>query len=139
MPDVNVLVYAHREESREHTRYANWLTSMATGMEPFALSEQVMQGFIRVVTNARIFDPPSTTEQAFEFLDELVSLAACVLIRPGPNHWKIFRRLCELGQLRGNLVADAAHAALAIESGCEWITADTDFARFAPMLRWRHL
>jgi hypothetical protein len=41
--------------------------------------------------------------------------------------------------LRGKLIADAAHAALAIETGCEWITADTDFARFAPLLRWRHL
>ena len=27
-------------------------------------------------------------------------------------------------------------AALAIESGCEWITADRDFSRF-PGLRWR--
>jgi predicted nucleic acid-binding protein len=28
-------------------------------------------------------------------------------------------------------------AALAIESGSEWITTDRDFARF-PSLRWRH-
>jgi predicted nucleic acid-binding protein len=35
--------------------------------------------------------------------------------------------------------ADAAHAALAIETGCEWISADTDFARFSPLLRWQHL
>jgi predicted nucleic acid-binding protein len=37
------------------------------------------------------------------------------------------------------MVADAAHAAVAIESGCEWVTADTDFARFSPLLRWKHL
>ena len=41
--------------------------------------------------------------------------------------------------LDGKLIADAAHAALAIETGCEWVTADTDFARFAPLLRWQHL
>ncbi|MGA2712459.1 MAG: PIN domain-containing protein [Bryobacteraceae bacterium] len=54
-------------------------------------------------------------------------------------HWTIFRQLCEDGKLKGKLVADAVHAAVAIESGCEWATADTDFARFAPLLRWAHL
>jgi hypothetical protein len=45
--------------------------------------------------------------------------------------------LCRLGGVRGNLVPDAFLAALAIESGSEWVTADRDFARF-PGLRWRH-
>lgn len=61
------------------------------------------------------------------------------MIRPGPRHWAIFRGLCESGSFKGKLVADAVHAAVAIESGCEWVTADTDFARFAPPLRWIHL
>jgi predicted nucleic acid-binding protein len=34
-------------------------------------------------------------------------------------------------------VADAYLAALAIESGSEWVTTDGDFARF-PGLRWTH-
>jgi toxin-antitoxin system PIN domain toxin len=139
MPDVNVLVYAHREETREHARYAEWLTALATGLEPFGLSEPVLQGFLRVVTNPRIFDPPSSLEQAFRFIDALIERPACCMIRPGAGHWRIFRRLCEAGKLRGKVVADAAQGALAIESGCEWITADTDFARFSPPLRWRHL
>jgi len=69
MPDVNILVYAHREEAREHRRYAEWLKECATGAEPFALSEPVLHGFVRVVTNPRIFDPPSTCERAFRFLN----------------------------------------------------------------------
>ncbi|MBM4037366.1 MAG: type II toxin-antitoxin system VapC family toxin [Planctomycetes bacterium] len=40
-------------------------------------------------------------------------------------------------EAKGNLVADAFLAALAIENGCEWITTDRDYARF-PGLRWRH-
>jgi predicted nucleic acid-binding protein len=36
-----------------------------------------------------------------------------------------------------DLVPDAYLAALAIESGSEWITTDRDFSRF-PGLRWRH-
>jgi toxin-antitoxin system PIN domain toxin len=139
MPDVDILVYAHREESPNHARYQEWLKQLATGPEPFALSELVLHGFIRVVTNARVFDPPSTSGQALRFLDALLTRPNCTVIRPGPSHWGIFRELCEETNVRGKLVADAVHAALAIESGCEWATADTDFARFAPVLRWRHV
>lgn len=139
MPDVNVLVYAHREESLHHDRYATWLIDLAGGPEPFAVSEFTLHDFLRVVTNPRIFVPPTSMVDAFQFIDNLVSRSICSLIRPGPNHWSIFRRLCETGTVKGKLVADAVHAALAIESGCEWVTADTDFARFAPPLRWHHL
>ena len=87
----------------------------------------------------RIFDPPSTSEQAFRFLDALLKRPHCCVLRPGAGHWAIFRQLCEEKKLQGKLVPDAAHAALAIETGCEWVSADTDFARFAPQLRWQHL
>src|SRR6185369_1868816 len=136
MPDVNILVYAHREESPDHQRYAEWLLQLATGHEPFALSESVLQGFVRVVTNPRIFSPASTGEESCRFLDALVERPECILIRTGLQHWTIFRQLCRNVNVKGKLVADAAHAALAIESGCEWVTTDTDFARFAPPLRW---
>jgi toxin-antitoxin system PIN domain toxin len=139
MPDVNILVYAHREETLVHSRYSAWLTSLANGPEPFALSELVLHGFVRATTNRKIFDPPSTSAQVFRFIDALLERPGCCVIRPGPDHWTIFRQLCEDGQLKGTLVAEAAHAAVAIESGCEWVTADTDFARFAPLLRWKHL
>ena len=139
MPDVNILVYAHREESPSHSRYAEWLRELAIGPEPFALSELVMHGFVRVVSDPRIFDPPSTIPQTFRFLDALLARPTCKVLRPGPSHWSIFRGLCHESSIRSKLVADAVHAALAIETGCEWITADTDFARVAPKLRWQHL
>jgi toxin-antitoxin system PIN domain toxin len=138
-PDVNVLVYAHRAETAEHDRYGAWLTTLATGPEPFALSELAMHGFVRIATNPKIFDPPSTSAQCFKFLDALLARPGCLMLRPGIEHWKIFQQLCEGGKLRGKIVADAVHAAVAIESGCEWVTADTDFGRFAPLLRWRLL
>jgi uncharacterized protein len=139
MPDVNILVYAHREESPEHDRYAKWLVELATGLEPFAISESVLHGFIRVVTNPKIFKPASTIAQAFQFTDALLARPNCVLMRPGPGNLPIYRRLCNAGPMPSKLTADAAHAALAIEMGCEWISADTDFARFSPPLRWQRL
>jgi predicted nucleic acid-binding protein len=61
----------------------------------------------------------------------------CVPVAPGVRHWNIFINLCESVRAKGNLVPDAYFAALAIESGCEWITTDSDYARFSG-LRWRH-
>ena len=55
----------------------------------------------------------------------------------GPRHWQIFADLCERTDAGGNRVDAAYLAALAIESGCEWITSDRDYGRF-PGLRWRH-
>ena len=46
LPDVNVLIYAHRLESPEHARYAEWLRALAVGPEPFALSELGASGFV---------------------------------------------------------------------------------------------
>jgi hypothetical protein len=92
-----------------------------------------------VVTNPRIFDPSSTAAQAFRFLDALIDGPGCSLIRPGPNHRGFFDAFAKMENCMGRFVADAAHAAQAIESGCERVSADTDFARFAPLLRWQHL
>jgi uncharacterized protein len=59
-----------------------------------------------------------------------------VPIVPGQRHWEIFTRLCREANAKGNLVPDAYLAALAIESGSEWMTTDRDYGRF-PGLRWR--
>ena len=49
-------------------------------------------------------------------------------------HWGIFVRLCEAAGAKGNLVPDAYLAALAIESGSDWITTDRAFSRFPDLL-----
>ncbi|HWZ88330.1 MAG TPA: type II toxin-antitoxin system VapC family toxin [Polyangiaceae bacterium] len=137
LPDVNVLIYAHRLESPEHERYAAWLTELAQGPEPFALSELGASGFVRIVTNSRIWDEPTTTEDALDFIQRLRDRSNARLLTHGPASWDIFAKLSVVARARGKLVADAYHAALAIEHGCELITADSDFGRFQG-LRQRH-
>ena len=137
LPDVNVLIYAHRREHAEHPEYAGWLRGVAESREPFALSELVCSSFVRIATNRRVFDAPTALESAIEFVDRLRRRPRCTLLRPGPEHWSHFTELCRQTRASGKLIADAYHAALAIEHGCEWVTADADFARF-PGLRWRH-
>ena len=138
LPDVNVLVYAHVEESTpDHADYADWLTRLATGPEPFALSVLVLSGFIRIVTNRRIFDPPSTLDQSFAFVSSLLERPTARIVGPGPDHLDILERLCRESRATGKLVADAQHAAVAIEHGCTMVSTDSDFSRF-PSLRWQH-
>ncbi len=136
-PDVNVLVYAHRAESPDHQRYGEWVTRVATGPEPFGLSDLVAAGFVRIVTNQRLWRPATTPGQAIAFMDGLRRRRSCRLLVPGPGTWTIFARLVEGVGARGKLVADAYLAALAMEHGCTLATCDADFARF-PDLRWRH-
>src|SRR6185312_10434979 len=81
--------------------------------------------------------PPSPLEDALRFVEALKRLPNYVEIRPGPRHWDIFVNLCRRANARGNLIPDAFLAALAIESGSEWITSDRDYGRF-PELHWRH-
>ena len=137
-PDVNVLIYAHREDGHaEHSRFAAWLTRLATAPEPFALSVLALTGFVRIVTNPKIFERPSTLDEALGFIQELVQRPTARLVGPGPEHWQLLTDLCRAARATGKLVADAQHAAVAIEHGCTWVTTDGDFARF-PHLRWRH-
>ena len=135
--DVNVLVYAHRKDAEQHTEMHRWLQSVMAGPTGFGVSETVLSGFIRIVTHPRIFNLPSPLAQALAFAEVLRTHPAATLIQPGRRHWEIFNKLCKEAGATGNLISDAWFAALAIESGCEWLTTDRDFARF-PGLRWRH-
>jgi uncharacterized protein len=90
-----------------------------------------------VVTHPRIFNTPTPIKTALSVASGLLDRPNCTRIRPGPRHWDVFSTLCGAVGVRGNLVPDAYLAALAIESGSEWVTTDRDYARF-PGLRWRH-
>lgn len=134
--DVNVFVYAHREDSPNHSACLQWLEALINSDETFAVSELVLSGFLRIVTHPKVFNPPSTLENALAFVDAIRQQPNCVVVRAGERHWDIFQKLCQTANAKGNLIPDAYHAALAIESGCEWITTDRGFSRY-PGLRWR--
>jgi toxin-antitoxin system PIN domain toxin len=135
--DVNVLVYAFRTDAPQHHEYAAWLEELVNSDEAYAASDLILSGFLRVVTHPRVFAPATPVPAALAFVEAFRSHPSAVPIQPGVRHWDIFLRLCRDASARGNLVPDAFHAALAIESGSEFITTNGDYARF-PDLRWRH-
>ena len=134
---VNVLVYAFRSDTDRHDEYRAWLLERLSGPENVGVSELVLSGVVRVVTHPRVFRSPSTLDEAFAFVQAVRACPRAVQVAPGPRHWDIFRDLCSRSGAKENHVPDAYFAALAIEWGCEWITADRGFARF-PGFRWRH-
>ncbi|GAA4375756.1 type II toxin-antitoxin system VapC family toxin [Agromyces bauzanensis] len=135
IPDVNVLVGAFRADAAGHAELRQWLLRTLSDGEPLGLTPPVSAGVVRVLTHARIFNTPDTLADALAHLEALRGNPAVVEVGPGPRHWDSFSRLCREADARGNLVADAAHAAIAIEHDATWVTLDRDFARF-PGLRW---
>ena len=136
LPDVNVLLYAFRKDSARHDEYREWLQDTIDGAAAYAMASQVLAAVVRVSTHPRIYVQPSSVAEALSFCGALITPEHCQIIQPGPRHWDLFASLCRRSRATGNLVQDAWFAALAIESGCEWITTDRDYARF-PGLRWR--
>jgi toxin-antitoxin system PIN domain toxin len=136
LPDVNVLIYAFRNDLLQHATCRSWLVGAISSDAPFGLSPLALSAVVRITTNPRVFRSPSTIDEAFGFCDDLRAQPRCQIVDPGERHWEIFRRLCAETDTRGPRVTDAWFAALAIESGCEWVTLDRDYARF-PGLAWR--
>ena len=135
--DVNILVYAHREDAPNHTAYHAWLKRELASPRAFGFSEFVASGFLRVVTHPEVFNSPSPIGKALAFLDRIRERPNCVSVVPGHRHWEIFTELCRSADVKGNAITDAYYAAMAIESGCVWVTTNRNFQRF-PGLEWRH-
>ena len=135
LPDVNVLIYAFRQDVPQHAVCRSWLNSVVIGDSRFAVSHLILSAVVRITTSARVYREPSTLEEAVGFCQNLVDQPHCHVVEPGERHWDIFRHLCVETGTRGPLVTNAWFAALAIEWGCEWVTLDRDYARFSG-LKW---
>lgn len=132
MPDVNILIYAHRKEDPDHGYFKAWIERLVNGREPFALSPLVACGFVRIVTNPAFRPAPTPLTQALSVVESLRRARTCVMPELGRAHWNLVRHLCEETGATGKLVADAQHAAMAMENGCTWVTRDSDFEKFRP-------
>jgi toxin-antitoxin system PIN domain toxin len=135
--DVNVLINAFRRDRADHIHHRQRVDDMVNGDEAYAVSDFVINGFLRIVTNGRIYNTPDPIEDALEFAATVRNQPHAVVVNPGPRHWEIFERLCRESSAKAKLVPDAYLAALAIEHGCEFVTCDGDFAKFKG-LRSRH-
>lgn len=133
--DANLLLYATDTRAPRHAPARTWLEAQLSGEETFAFAWVVLLAFLRLSTNALVFERPLSPEDAFRIVDRWLAQPCAVVVHPGSRHATLVRQLLRPLGTAGNLVNDAHLAALALEHGAELHSCDTDFARFAG-LRW---
>jgi toxin-antitoxin system PIN domain toxin len=129
--DTNVLVTAHREDLPKHRLALEKLAALAAGDTPWAIPVFCFDEFVRVVTQPRLFDPPSTLDEAIAALEGLLESPTLRILSPGGRYPKLFAEALREADARGNLAFDAQIAAVCREQGAgRLLTMDRDFARF---------
>jgi uncharacterized protein len=131
-PDVNVLVAAAAHDHLRHTEASAWLESVVRDQSPggrLSLLPMVASGFVRVVTNPRVFAEPTSTANAFAFLRQLVSLPGVRMLPLGAE-WSRFEEICTRVELRGNDISDAWIAAAVLHHREHLATFERGFRRF---------
>lgn len=132
--DANLLIYAFVSESRQHERARDWLNQSVSGEGRVGLPWHSIIGFLRIVTNARIFSEPQPIAHAWDQVERWLSWPSTFVPMPGEEHARILAKLLA-GGVSGDLVPDAHLAALALEHGLAVYSCDSDFAKFEGV-RW---
>lgn len=133
--DTNILVYAHREEARQHGQALARLRQLSEGQPLWGIPVFCLGEFVRIVTHPRVFSPPSTLADALAALDALTGSPSLVLLQPGDRYWPLLREALTEARATGNLAFDAQIVALCREHGVRMLlTEDRDFARFRDFL-----
>ena len=103
--DVNVLVNAMREDAPRHDVVRAYIESLRASPEPFGLSDVALSGAIRVLTHPRVFNPPTPSALARDFISALRASSNAVMVAPGTRHWRTSTRRCQESHVVGNLVS----------------------------------
>jgi uncharacterized protein len=136
--DTNILVYAHRRDSPFHDAAAASIRGLAEDRAPWALPWPCLHEFFSVVTHPRLYDPPSTTDQAVDQIGAWLESPSAAVLSEGETYWNELSRLLLDGKIAGPLVHDARIVALCLSHGArELWSADRDLSRF-PRLRARN-
>ena len=134
-PDVNVLVAAFRSDHPHHAVARTWLAqaraSCSEGSATLVLLPLVVRGFLRLVTNPRVFVEPDVIEDAVTFVDALVASPG-VEMRASDVEWPLTREKLLALRLHGNHVSDAWIAAATEALSEHLVTFDRDFKRLLP-------
>jgi toxin-antitoxin system PIN domain toxin len=130
-PDINVLVAASRADHPHHATAREWLDAAIAACETggyIAVLPMVAAGFLRLVTNIRVFPDPSPIEKALGFMDALLAIPGVEMADSG-REWQMLRRICLEGKLTGNAIPDAWIAATVKSVNGHLVTFDRGFTR----------
>ncbi|MGA2501443.1 MAG: TA system VapC family ribonuclease toxin [Tepidisphaeraceae bacterium] len=129
--DTNILVYAHRHDSRWHERARRCVTQLAEGTRPWMIPWPCVHEFLAITTHPRIYDPPTPLELAMEQMSLLSQSPSLSRGAESVLYWDTLRSTIAKARAVGPMIHDARIAAICIEHGVELLlTADHDFSRF---------
>ncbi len=133
--DANILVYSHVESFAQHDTAKDWLDEQINGATSVGMPWESLLAFLRLVTNARVFERPESMAQAWQQVRDWLACDSVWIPQPTERHVAVLNELLSQPGVHANLVPDAHLAALAIEHGLTLCSTDGDFARFST-LRW---
>jgi toxin-antitoxin system PIN domain toxin len=136
-PDIDILIYAYDGTSKHHAAAQRWWEDRLNGSQMIGLSWVVVLGFIRLLTNPRIFQNPFPPPEILAIVEGWLGQPHVRIIHPPDTHFNTLAQCIKHLGTAGNLTTDAHLAAIAIERGLVLHTTDTDFTRF-PGLKWRN-
>lgn len=129
--DVNLLLYAHVASFPQHDAAREWLDAHISGAKPVGLPWPSLLGFVRLVSNPRVFERPSPIADAWRQVESWLDADATWIPQPTERHRTVLAPLLKHVEDRPQLVPDAHLAALAIEHELVLCSTDSDFARFS--------
>lgn len=135
--DTNLLVYARVADLPQHQAAHQWFDAKLNGTARVGLPWPSLLGFLRLVTNPRVFERPESIASAWQQVERWLAAEPVWIPTPTERHAEILGSLLTRAGVRSNLVPDAHLAALALEHGLRLCSTDGDFARF-PDLRWEN-
>jgi uncharacterized protein len=130
--DTNILIYAHRRDSPFYEVASRHLIELGEGTAAWGIPWPCLHEFLGVVTNRRVFAPPTSLERALSQVEIWFESPSLVLLTESPTHWTTLRAILVESAITGPRVHDARIAALCRQHGVrELWSADRDFSRFA--------
>ena len=133
--DTNLLVYARISSLPQHEVAREWLDGRLSDHPRVGLPWTSLLGFLRIVTNPRLFERPDGVAGAWAQVRQWLACPNVWIPLPTEEHPAILERMLEHTGGGANLIPDADLAALAVEHGLTLCSADGDFGRF-PELKW---
>jgi len=135
IPDANILIYAHDELSKNHSKAKEWWEGALSGDQRIGIPWVVILAFTRLMTHPNICTSPLSTEMARTFVEAWQQSKNVRLIQLSDRALPVFFDLLKDAGVGGNLSTDALIAAHAREHSGVIYSNDRDFDRFPGIKR----
>ena len=99
LPDINLLVYAHDSTSKHHRQAFLWWKERLNGSQMIGLAWVTILGFIRLLTNRRIYQDPFSPEEVLGILSTWMDQPHVKIIHPSDRHFLILKDLIKSKRL----------------------------------------